>query len=742
MLRRTGAGRAAGSWPPEAGDAFDEARGPLAVFVQACRRIADTLAAEDGRWFLWLPVALCTGIGIYFALPQEPEGWMAILSAGTGAALLIRHVRRRDSFALLVVAGLLLGFALAKARCDLVAAPVVRYSTGFVGITGWVEQTQVRDDGRVRLVVRPTAIEGFAPDTLPFRLRLTGSRTTPRLAPGTHVGFAARLVPPLDPVAPGAHDFARDYWFDRIGGMGFAVIDVQAAETQVPVPWDLAITAAIDRLRRHIGDKVRAELSDPAAAIAVALINGERSAIGEPELVALRDSGLAHVLSISGLHMALAAGSLFWFVRAVLALVPVLALGFPIKKWAAVLALLGATFYLFISGAPVPAQRSYVMVAIMFLAIICDRPALSMRNLALSALAVLLLAPESVVNVSFQMSFMALVGLIATYEYQRNSDLGRSPARTSTGWLISRAGLYFGGIVLTTIVAGAATAPFGAFHFNRVAVYGVLGNLAGVPLTGLLIMPAALAGLLAMPAGLHGIPLLFMQAGIDAMLAAARWVAALPGAARVVPDMPAAAVVLMVAGFLWLCLWQRPWRFAGIALLLIGVGLAPFAPRPDVLIERTAANLALRGGDGRLGLASATSGRYSAGQWLLADGDDAELGAARDRGWLSCDAYGCVGTLGDGTPLAYLRHPAALDEECRRARIVVASFAVRGRCASADILIDRIDVWREGAHAIHRGRNGLVAVSTAESRGRRPWVTPPVSRRSVTAAAPADAVDP
>ena len=435
----------------------------------------------------------------------------------------------------------------------------------------------------------------------------------------------------------------------------------------------------------------------------------------------MRDSGLAHILAISGLHMAIMAGTVFWLTRALLALVPGLALRFPIRKWAAVTALVAASFYLALSGAGVPTVRSWIMMSIVLLAVMLDRPALTMRNVALAALAILIVAPESLFHPSFDMSFAAVVALVALFEWistrQRNlaGDL-------SLAWRTLRYGfLILGGTALTTLAASLAIAPFAVYHFHRLTHFGLAANLLVTPIIGLLVMPMALVSLIAMPFDLEAWPLQAMGFGIELMVATGKWVGSWPGAVSILPTIPGTALLLMALGGLWLCLWHTRWRALGLVIAAAGLLLAPGGTRPDVLIERQGATAALRSDDGVLAFPTAMAANYSTEMWLLADGDERDFADALAKSSFRCDLQGCVGKV-KGKTVAFIRHPSALEEDCRIADIVIVPFSVGRRCSHARIVVDRRMLWSEGAHALYIEGLSIRTESVAQARGQRPWV--------------------
>ena len=470
-----------------------------------------------------------------------------------------------------------------------------------------------------------------------------------------------------------------------------------------PTPVDLRIWGAIDALRAHVNDRVRTALPGERGAIAAALITGDRGGIPQDVTDAMRDSGLAHVLAISGLHMVIMAGTVFWLVRALLALSPSLALRFPIKKWAAAIALLAATFYLVLSGAAVPTVRAWIMMSIVLIAVMLDRPALTMRNVALAALAILIVEPESLFDPSFEMSFAAVIGLVALYEWlsrrARNRLRGVSPV-----WRGLRfgGGLVFGAAA-TTIVAGTAVAPFAVYHFHRMSHFGLMANMIAAPLISLLIMPMALIALIAMPFGL------------ELMVGAAKWVASWPNAVSILPRMSGTALALIVLGGLWLCLWQTRLRALGLVITAVGLALAPVGNRPDVLIERDGATAALRSESGNLVFPPATAATYSVENWLLADGDDRDAETVSGDRAFHCDPLGCIGRV-KGKTVALIRHPGALEEDCRTADIVIAPVHHRQRVPrrAGDRRPPRAEGGR-GARALYRR-----AVDPHRDGGRRP----------------------
>jgi competence protein ComEC len=675
---------------------------------------------------LWLPVLLAVGVGFYFSLSVEPPRY-----AGPGAAGLLicaAWVLRRHGYALLVALALLamaVGFWAAQDRSARVAGPVVAAKMGPVSLTGTIAEIETRSHG-LRLSLRHGKIARRPDWRAPRVIRLTlRGNSTSALAVGDRIRLRAVLMPPAGPAAPGAYDFARAAWFKKIGAVGYAVsrATVIAGAKQSSLSAMLeTMEHAIAGWRQSLSAHLRGQMPGRAGAVAAALMTGDRGAIPEATLSAMRDAGLAHLLAISGLHVGLIAGWLFFSVRFLLSLIPFLALRAPIKKWAAGAALLGAFAYMLLTGATVPTQRAFLMLALVMVAVMLDRVAISFRLLAWAAVAVLLWAPESLLSVSFQMSFAAVVGLTAIYE---------ALAPTMTRWRADggpakRAGLYLGAVLLTTLVASLATAPFALFHFNRVAMYGLAANLLAVPLTALFVMPCALVAYILLPFGLEQLALVPMGLAIEVILSVADAVAAWPGAVTLVPAFPMAALVVMSLGGLWLCLWRGRWRYCGLLALGLGAALAGLGDPPDILIDGRGRAMAARLPNGNVLLAAAyRRDNITLSTWLRRWGAEEPV---VDERIMRCDRLGCSLVHGT-TSVGFARDPRALEDDCRIADLVLAAVPVRFNCPSAQMVIDRFDLWRRGAIAV-RWRDGVINVEGGNNRrGDRPWSRPRERRR-------------
>jgi competence protein ComEC len=677
-----------------------------------------------GRLLPWLAVAYGLGIVFYFSAEHEPAWWAATAFAACCAACAVFLRRRVAAFVgALFVCAIASGFAVATVRTALIDHPILRFAASGVTIAGFVElreESQHTD----RMVIRVDRIEGNRIEDRPQRVRVSVRRGMAP-PPGSYVEVKALLDPPLQPLAPGSYDFARDLYFQGIGASGF----VRGAIKVIAPPstsglWQRA-DAAVQRLRDAIDARVRAVLPGDVGAIAAMLLNGRRDVISENLFNAMFISGIGHVLSISGYHMAVVAGVMFFIFRALLALIPGLADRVPIKKWAAFAALAATTFYLVLSGAAVATQRSYFMIAIVLIGVMLDRPTVTIRTLTVAALLVLLFAPEAVVHPSFQMSFAATLALVAAYE--RGVPRVRSGTDSS---LQARAALWgvneILGLTVASLVAGFATTPYAAYHFHRLAPYGVIANLLAMPIVSAWVMPMGLLGLIAIPFGFDTECWRQMGYGIEWMDAVALWVSSLPGAVGHVTTFGTGPLLLETAALLAVGLLKTPLRWSGLALAAFGIVWAVSAPRPDVFVAADGRTFAVRGANGLLAFHHSGGDTFAIREWLAADADARDYHDRALGNSIPCDPSGCIAKLGDGSIVAYDIAPDALEEDCQRAVLIVAAWDAPPDCAA--VVIGR-KLWRErGALALRRTASGFAIDSARSPNFDRPWSAAPPPR--------------
>jgi competence protein ComEC len=670
-----------------------------------------------GRLAPWLAVAFGSGIVVYFASEREPGLWasVALLVGTIVGAVLARH--RPVAFPVAVgLAAMAAGFAAATAKRALIAHPVLSAPVWGADVAGFVEIREERERSD-RIVVRVTRIAGPRLSEPLERVRVSVRKGTAP-AVGSFVTFKARLTPPLSPLRPGGYDFARDLYFQGIGASGFVLGRIRLADAEKPPTFRLRYATAIDGMREAIDKRIRAVVPGDRGAIASALITGKRDALSAPVFDAMYASGIGHVLSISGYHMALVAGIIFFVLRASFALMRAFTGRHPIKKWAAAAALCAAAFYLLLSGAEVATQRSFIMIAIVLIGVMVDRQTLTLRTLMVAAFGVLLIAPEAVVHPSFQMSFAATLALVAGYQHGL-PWMSRSPDTPVGARVALWGGREIVGLVIVSLLAGTATIPYVAYHFHRISSYGVLANLLSMPIVSAWVMPMGILGVLALPFGLDGYCWKLMGAGIEWMIAIAIWVTDLPGAVGQMPAFGIGPLLLGTAGLVLVCLLKTPLRLTGLALIGCATVSAILAPQPDVLVAPEGTAFAIRTTGGRLAMVKSGSDTFAFRDWLMADADRRDPKDKALNEGIRCDPAGCTAKLADNSIVAIANSVEAFAEDCERAAVVVSARAAPAGCRA--LVVDR-KVWRRiGAVAIRRVGEGFELTPSRPPGYDRPW---------------------
>jgi competence protein ComEC len=709
----------AATWPPrKAAQAGGFAPSGFGAWSSLTDKLREWIRAEagPGRLLPWVPVAFGTGIAFYFTADHEP---LLTVAAVAAAALCVAAflLRRQRFFPLIVmVAATAAGFATATWKTARVAHGVLARPMYSVSLSGFVETRDIRERTD-RFVLRVAQMDAPRSQIRMERVRLSVRKGTAP-AVGSFVEVKARLQPPLGPMRPGSYDFGRDMYFQGIGASGFVMGAIKTVEPPESGGLSLRYAAFMQGLRDAIDGRIRLTLDGDKRAIATALLTGRRDAITTPVNDAMFISGLGHVLSISGYHMAVVAGVVFFAVRALLALIPALTVGFPIKKWSAAAALGAALFYLLLSGAEVATQRSFFMTAVVLIAVMVDRRAVTFRTLAVAAMIVLSIAPEALVHPSFQMSFAATLGLVALVQVGM-PRLFASADNSATAKVALWGGREIMMLVLASLIAGLATTPYAAFHFHRVTPYGVLANLAAMPVVSAVVMPAGMLGLLAMPFGFDGVFWWIMGLGIDWMIAVTRWVADLPGAIGRMAAFGIGPLIVSSIGIILLCLLRTPLRWSGAAVLTLSVVWALAVRQPDVLISGDGHNVGVRGHDGRLHLMRTGKDAFLIKEWLAADADPRGPADPSLAEGVSCDDAGCVVQMGGGGFVALALKPEALADDCERAALVVTARQAPTSCRSAVVAGDKLR--GQGGMALWRARDGYTVAAIRPKTADRPW---------------------
>ncbi len=672
------------------------------MIAGAVTRVQTTLLAQRGGMLGWVPVCLAFGIGCYFALRVEPHATVFFGLLGLAACTFAVSRLLNDALSPFAVGvGLcLVGFVLAGARAHSVAGPVLGWRY-YGAVEGRIVAMDRSQSDALRLTLDQVRLDRVPPQRTPDRVRISlhheGSvGITPE--PGLRVMTTAHLSPPSGAVEPGGFDFQRHAWFARLGAVGYSRVPLMG----VAPPQDGQAGLRVFRIRMAASARIQQALLGDTGGFAAAITTGDRSAISRDALEALRASNLAHLLAISGLHMGLLSALVFAALRVLLALHPGVALRWPTKGIAAVGALIAAAGYLALSGGNVATQRAFIMVAVALAALIIGRRALSLRAVAVAAIIVLAWRPEALMGPGFQMSFAATTALVAVFGWLRNIERDFLPRWAKPIFAT----------VVSSAVAGLATAPIAAAHFNAVAHYGLIANLMSVPLMGILVMPAAILSLVLAPLGLEWIGLWIMGLGLDWILSVAHFIAGLENARGYVMGPGPWVLPLLAMGFLIMILWRGRLRFAGPVMMMLAFVLWHGASRPDVLVSDTG-TLVGRMTDAGRALSKAKGAGFVARNWLENDGTGRSQRAAAEL-WREGPIIHASG-----------KRATARIVSCAAGQVVVTSAEADHLRGQPCLLFDPQTLKRTGSVALWAQEDGWRIVTARDLAGDRLWTNWP-----------------
>jgi competence protein ComEC len=678
------------------------------------------------------------GVLSYYALRFEPPVWLgaAVLLPSLGFAV-AAHDWPIARLLLPPIAAAALGFSAAQVATSRAPPLLNGLPTHATIVTGRVRAVEALPGGRRITLEAAHLDDATAPLVRQVRIRLR-ARDQTEVATGDTLRIRALIRPPAPPTYPGGWDLQRDAWYSGLGASGFALGAaeiVSRATPSGPARW-------MQRLREDIAHRVLIAIPGAPGTIAVTLLTGESTGIPEADHAAFRDSGLAHLLAVAGLHIGIVMGFVFGLARVGFALSEHASLFWPTRKLSGLAALAAGGSYMVLTGMHVPIVRSFVMACLVTAALLAGRRAVSLRGLGLAGVALMLLEPQQVPNVSFQMSFSAVLALISGYEALRpclRRLAGKSWPRRFTSHLTA--------LALTSALAGTASMPYGAYHFGHIQAYYVIANMAAVPLTALWVMPAGLIALPLMPLGLEWLALVPMGWGVQAVLWVAHTTASWPAATVTVPHMPLWGLVVLSVGIAWLGIWRTSIRLAGLVPILLGLASPVWDHPPDLLISDDARLIAVRTGSGVFFQQSQGGSAFIRDAWLQywnahsATKLPAE-GVLAD-GAVSCEKDVCLLRPRAGARAAMLVRGATRPAGCAEAAVIVSAEPARGLCPRPwPQLVDRFTVWRNGAAAVWLEPSGARVLTDRTERGVRPWVPPPpVPRVRAAPALPPAATD-
>lgn len=704
----------------QAATAIGRVGGDLTIWATAW--IGKWIAAEHGRFTLFLPPCMGAGDLLYFSLSNEPAWWVGLtaLVAGSALATLARGKPVLAAAGLAISAGAL-GFASAQSATSRAPAPLILPHKAVL-VSGILQMVEKLPAGQRITVAEPHLNDDVTPLGRTLRIKLHAGDLT-KLQAGDTISVRAIVSPPASPAYPGGWDLQRDAWYSGLGGYGYALDTVERMSS------GHGFIQAIEPLREHVAARVAEVLPDSEGAIAATLLTGMTSDIPADDREAFRDAGLSHLLAIAGLHVGIVMGLVMGGTRLILALSEYAALNWPIKHLAAMAALLSGAGYMLLTGMHVPIIRSFAMASLATAGILVGRRALSLRGLCLAGGVIIMLLPEQLVGVSMQMSFAAVLALIAGYAALRPclQRLGGRGLRSVARYMI--------GLALTSLLAGTASAPFAAYHFGHIQIYFIISNMLAVPLTAMWVMPAGLVALVLMPFGLDRSPLLLMGLGVHTILWIGREVSSWPAASLQIAHAPDWGIGLLALGMSWLGLWRTRLRLAGAPLVLLGL-LSPLAARPpDLLVSADASLIAFRTSQGAFAQAGSNVAftRSSWEQlWRVSSLASLHEGQIADPSSIVCNPDSCIMRSHKDGPTALLTRGRAIPSECNQVQLIVSSEPFTDSCGGFVPIIDRFTVWRDGAEAVWLAPSGVVILSDRTNRGRRPWVAPTPTRLFVS----------
>ncbi len=673
-----------------------------------------TFEYQRHRLMLWTPVMFGLGISIYFASGTEPTTMQSLGIAGLAlsAAPFIRPRYIIRTAVLIMLLLICLGYSYAAYRTATYNAPILtRHYYG--PVYGRIVGLDRSASNAPRVLLDQIYFPGMAQENTPERIRLSlhGFIPDDTLTAGARIAVTASVSPPSPPVEPGGFDFRRMAWFMRLGGVGYTRNPVIPAFSEPTANFRIWLFT----LRMEISSKIKRSIEGQNGAFAAAIITGDRSNIDPEILVSLRASNLAHLLAISGLHMGMLSGFVFAVFRYGFAIFPYFALRTRPKKLAAGLAIIAGAGYLMLSGASVATQRAFIMTAVVLFAVILDKPAFTLRAVALAAFIVLLIKPYSLLEAGFQMSFAATTALISAYEWLNKRQVWRFLSRGKWKYVKPIVALLF-----TSAIAGAATAPISAFHFNQISQYGLAANLLAVPIMGLLVMPSAVIAFILSPIGLESYAFWVMGKGIGVILVIAEHFANLEGAILSVQSASPKVLAGIVASGLILFLWKGNGRLVGVIILVLTMYVWSNSTRPTILISEDGRMFGLLTEEGRVVNKPRGSG-YAIRIWLENDGDNVTQNESFLREGVDADKQGATSILTDSWRIyLYLKgDPAIAATNCIENTILVISKLsnISGNC----LIIDKNTLRKSGALSINIVNNKPILEHSRDAARNRPW---------------------
>ena len=668
---------------------------------------------EWQQYLLWVPVWFGAGCLLYFIWPYEPSLPYS-LAAVTSSLFLIQFFKHElpIKWPCILMCLLCSGFLHAHIYSVYRKAPMIEHPLFSVTLTARLEKIESLEQGK-RIVLSHINTPALAAQQTPKKIRLVVKTPLAPAQPGDIVALTANLLPPPGAMVPGGYNFSQLAYFQQIGAIGYTLTPVTMLEKTEKKTFFHHVTT----LRHNITTNILAHMSKETGPIASALLTGERSMIDSSILTAIRHAGLAHLLAISGMHLVLVTGICFSFFRYILACSTTICLRINTKKIAALCALAGGMFYLLISGAPISAQRAYIMASIVLISIVLERNVTPMRSVALAAGFIIVYSPEALLTPSFQMSFAAAIALITSFDILKTSFSPKPPHT-----VLKKIPYHIGNITISSFVASIATLPFAIYHFNTIATYGIIANLIAIPLTSFFIMPLGIMALILMPYQLEALALIPMEYCLKILIQLAQYIANIPGSHDYMVSFSALQLSLLIFGGLWLCLWQSAWRRLGIIFIALAIWLYSIMPLPDIILHSDGKLFALQN-KYHLILSHTLRQSYLKETWLKKQGKSTALNLPqRNNSTLRCDPYGCIYHKNSHL-VAITQHPIALQEDCPLVTLLINLTFHKKSCSTPSQYINLWDLRNKGTHYVYLN-NQIMIKTTKKTQGKRLWDNP------------------
>ncbi|WP_353274515.1 ComEC/Rec2 family competence protein [Wolbachia endosymbiont (group B) of Hofmannophila pseudospretella] len=665
--------------------------------------IHNNLCNEKYNLILWFPVFQCAGILTYFSLNFEPSCafTISIFLLLSPILILIAILYRKYAILCISLIAVLIGFTASKFRTDSVNTHILDKERYVKDIVATVKDINNKGSYEQFLLYEIKNTK-FKLDNIRISVR---TKAEEGIKIGDQVKLSAKLFPPKIAPSEYAYDFARIAYYQKISATGFAtskIVLYKKAEAR-------KFQEYIESFRQYIYENLQQNTKKPHADIISALLIGKKDGIDQKTMNAIRDSGIAHLFAISGLHLSFVAGLFFIVFRNLFAISETLTLKYNTKKISAFFTILPTTFYLLITGMQISAQRAYIMVILVLVAIIIERKYRGLIAIAFAASVILIVEPEAILKPGFQMSFSAVLALIASYQINANKLFKIKIIK------------YFVSIMISSVIASLATVPYTIYNFNYCSISGIITNLIAIPIVTLIIIPLGIIYVLLIPLGIEWIIAPFIERPIDSILCITNAIASLQYLVIPTRTFPGSSIIIITLGLLWLCLWERNWRFFGIFFIVLGIFSSAMYRTPDILVSID--NLAVKEDDSLLYSLTRKNRNFVVKTWAKQNGQNQILNHTKfsnSNKRLKCNDYDCIYNKGNNKSVLLAYKKEDIVESCNNVDLVIQLSKFNYPACNTKT-IKYADLEAYGTHSVWLTDSGI---KVSKVRSNRPWHKP------------------